>query len=68
MTAQITQHTPHFSTAPQISVEDMAAIAAGGFHTVINNRLMVKVARSNPAPMPWPKPPRPTDWRTTTSP
>jgi uncharacterized protein (TIGR01244 family) len=38
MAVHITQHTPHFSTAPQISVEDMAAIAAGGFHTVINNR------------------------------
>jgi uncharacterized protein (TIGR01244 family) len=38
MTVQITQHTPNFSTAPQISCDDMAAIAASGFHTVINNR------------------------------
>ena len=38
MALQLTQHTSHFSTAPQISCEDMAAIAASGFHTVINNR------------------------------
>ena len=38
MTVSITQHTAHFATAPQISPEDMAAIAAHGFHTVINNR------------------------------
>ncbi len=38
MTLTVTQHTAHFSTAPQISPQDMAAIAAHGFRTVINNR------------------------------
>jgi len=38
MSISISQHTEHFSTAPQIGPEDMAAIAAHGFHTVINNR------------------------------
>jgi hypothetical protein len=38
MTISITQHTDHFATAPQISPQDMAAIAAHGFRTVINNR------------------------------
>jgi uncharacterized protein (TIGR01244 family) len=38
MTISITQHTANFATAPQISPEDMAAIAAHGFHTLINNR------------------------------
>jgi uncharacterized protein (TIGR01244 family) len=38
MTISITQHTAQFATAPQISPHDMAAIAAHGFGTVINNR------------------------------
>jgi uncharacterized protein (TIGR01244 family) len=38
MTLTVTQHTAHFATAPQISPQDMAAIAAHGFRTVINNR------------------------------
>ena len=38
MTVSITQHTEHFATAPQISPQDMAAVAAQGFQTVINNR------------------------------
>ena len=38
MTLTVTQHTAHLATAPQISPQDMAAIAAHGFRTVINNR------------------------------
>jgi uncharacterized protein (TIGR01244 family) len=38
MSISISQHTEQFATAPQISPQDMAAIAAHGFHTVINNR------------------------------
>ena len=38
MSISISQHNEHFATAPQISPQDMAAIAAHGFHTVINNR------------------------------
>ena len=38
MSISVSQHTEHFATAPQISPQDMAAIAAHGFHTVINNR------------------------------
>ena len=38
MTIQITQHSPEFSTAPQIQVEDVAEIAQLGFKTIINNR------------------------------
>jgi uncharacterized protein (TIGR01244 family) len=38
MSVQITQHNPSFATAPQIDPQDMAAIAAHGFTTVINNR------------------------------
>ena len=33
-----TRHNDAFSTAPQISPEDLAQIAAMGFKTVINNR------------------------------
>lgn len=35
---QVTQHTDAFATAPQLAPEHMAAIAAHGFKTVINNR------------------------------
>jgi len=35
---QVTKHTEHFATAPQLDPEHMAAIAAHGFKTVINNR------------------------------
>lgn len=38
MPLSISQHTEHFATAPQISPQDMADIAALGFHTIINNR------------------------------
>jgi uncharacterized protein (TIGR01244 family) len=38
MSIQITQHEASFATAPQIDPQDMAAIAAHGFTTVINNR------------------------------
>lgn len=38
MTIQITKLTDDFSTAPQISIEDMAEIAHLGFKTIINNR------------------------------
>lgn len=38
MTAPITRHTPNFATAPQLQPQDLAAIAAAGFKTVINNR------------------------------
>lgn len=34
----IRQLTPDYSVSPQISPEDMAAIATAGFRTVINNR------------------------------
>ncbi|NBX56142.1 MAG: TIGR01244 family phosphatase [Betaproteobacteria bacterium] len=35
---QVTSHTDHFATAPQLAPAHMAAIAAQGFTTVINNR------------------------------
>jgi len=38
MTIEITKQTEDFSTAPQISAEDVAQIAALGFKTIINNR------------------------------
>jgi uncharacterized protein (TIGR01244 family) len=38
MTIQLTKITDDFSTAPQISVNDMAEIAHLGFKTIINNR------------------------------
>jgi len=38
MSVQITQHNASFATAPQIDPQDMKAIAAHGFTTVINNR------------------------------
>jgi uncharacterized protein (TIGR01244 family) len=38
MTIQITKLTDEFSTAPQISVEDIVEIAQLGFKTIINNR------------------------------
>lgn len=38
MTAPITRHTQNFATAPQLQPQDLAAIAAAGFKTVINNR------------------------------
>jgi uncharacterized protein (TIGR01244 family) len=38
MTIQITKITDEFSTAPQISVEDIAEVAQLGFKTIINNR------------------------------
>ncbi|MGD9600916.1 MAG: TIGR01244 family sulfur transferase [Gammaproteobacteria bacterium] len=34
----ITRHTPAFATSPQLQPEDLAAIAAAGFRSVINNR------------------------------
>jgi uncharacterized protein (TIGR01244 family) len=38
MPLTISAHTDRFATAPQIAPEDMAAIAAHGFSTVVNNR------------------------------
>ncbi len=38
MTIQINQINQQFSTAPQISAEDIAEIAQLGFKTLINNR------------------------------
>lgn len=38
MTIQITKLSDDFSTAPQISAEDIAEIAQLGFKTIINNR------------------------------
>lgn len=38
MSIQTTQHTQDFSSAPQISVDDVAEIARLGFKTIINNR------------------------------
>jgi uncharacterized protein (TIGR01244 family) len=38
MTIQITKVSTDFSTAPQISVDDIAEIAQLGFKTIINNR------------------------------
>lgn len=35
---QVTKHTENFATAPQLDPEHMAAIAAHGFKTIINNR------------------------------
>jgi hypothetical protein len=35
---QVTKHTDHFATAPQLAPEHMPALAQHGFHTVINNR------------------------------
>ena len=38
MALSITRHSEHFSTAPQISIEDIQEIAELGIKTVINNR------------------------------
>ena len=38
MAIQITKISDHFSTAPQISVDDIAKIAQLGVKTIINNR------------------------------
>ena len=38
MPLTISAHTDRFATAPQIDPQDMAAIAAHGFSTVVNNR------------------------------
>jgi len=38
MSASITKHTPTFSTAPQIGLDDLAEIAALGYKTIICNR------------------------------
>jgi uncharacterized protein (TIGR01244 family) len=38
MTIQITKLSNDFSTAPQISVDDVAEVAQLGFKTIINNR------------------------------
>lgn len=38
MSLSVTQHTPDFCTAGQLAPEDMAALAAHGIRTVINNR------------------------------
>ncbi len=38
MSLTISAHTDRFATAPQIDANDMAAIAAQGFSTVVNNR------------------------------
>ena len=38
MSLTISAHTAQFATAPQIAPEDMPAIAAQGFSTVVNNR------------------------------
>lgn len=38
MSVDITRHTIDFATAPQMRPENMAALAAMGFQTVINNR------------------------------
>ena len=38
MPLTISAHTDHFATAPQIAPEDLPAIAAQGFSTVVNNR------------------------------
>ena len=46
---QVTQHTPDFSTAPQLMPEHMAAIAAHGFRSVINNRPDLEGGPQQPA-------------------
>jgi len=38
MPISVNQHTPEFCTAGQLQPEDMAALAAHGIRTVINNR------------------------------
>lgn len=38
MTLDLRQLTPDLAVAPQIAPEDMAALKAAGFHTVIDNR------------------------------
>ncbi|MGB4811634.1 MAG: TIGR01244 family sulfur transferase [Methylophilaceae bacterium] len=38
MTIEITQQSADFSTAPQITMDDVAEIARIGFKTIINNR------------------------------
>jgi uncharacterized protein (TIGR01244 family) len=38
MSISVTQHTPEFCTAGQLQAQDMAALAAHGIRTVINNR------------------------------
>ncbi len=34
----LTRHSPDFATSPQLTTEDLAAVAAAGFRSVINNR------------------------------
>jgi uncharacterized protein (TIGR01244 family) len=34
----LTQHSPVFSTSPQLAADDFGPIAAAGFRSVINNR------------------------------
>lgn len=36
--AQFTHFNPDFAVAPQLAADDMAAVAAAGFRSVINNR------------------------------
>ena len=38
MSLTISAHNERFATAPQIDPQDMAALAAQGFSTVVNNR------------------------------
>lgn len=48
MTIQITKQSDDFSTAPQISVDDVPEIAKLGFKTIINNRPDYEGGESQP--------------------
>ena len=47
--APFTHFNPNFAVAPQLAPEDMAAVAAAGFRSVINNRPDGEGGPSQPA-------------------
>ncbi len=49
MTLSVNQHTPQFATAGQIGAEDVAAIAAAGYRSIICNRPDGEGGQSQPA-------------------
>ena len=65
MPLTISTHTDHFASAPQIDPGDCAAIAAHGSSITA---LTAKAGQTNQARKPWPKPPKPRGWNTTTCP
>lgn len=49
MSIEITQQSTNFSTAPQITADDIAEIAELGFKTIINNRPDYEGGESQPS-------------------